>query len=379
MKINRIWSRRWPVVGIGLMLGVLGLLSIATENSHRFNDIYAWLLLGSAIAFVAISAIIGTNVVQLWSQYRTKALGTRLTARLISAFIILAVLPVVIVYMFSIQFLHRGIDSWFDVRIEEALESSLELSRASLDLQQRELLKVTRQAGAELENVPDSSATVAVDELRNRTGADELLLIGQNGRIIAASSRTPTSAVPRQPDAAILQQVRAGQPYIAMEPALGDGLTVRIVIDVPSGADTRRLQALYPFSSRISEMATEVEQAFGSYKEVAYLRTPLKWTFTLTLSLILLLSLALAVWGAFVFARRLVAPVRDLAKGTRAVAMGDYTLRLRKPADDELGQLVALFNDMTRRLADARDTASRSRREVESQRAYLEALLAGLS
>ncbi|MDH3870621.1 MAG: ATP-binding protein, partial [Gammaproteobacteria bacterium] len=139
------------------------------------------------------------------------------------------------------------------------------------------------------------------------------------------------------------------------------------------------LQTLFPVSERMGMLADSVQSAFVHYRELAYLRTPLKFSYTLTLSIVLVLSLLAAIWMAFYSARRLVAPVRDLAEATRAVAEGDYSKRLPVASKDELGFLVRSFNDMTRRLSRARDAAHKSQHQVESQRAYLEAVLANLS
>ncbi|HEY5719632.1 MAG TPA: ATP-binding protein, partial [Gammaproteobacteria bacterium] len=136
---------------------------------------------------------------------------------------------------------------------------------------------------------------------------------------------------------------------------------------------------LYPVPSRLSALAGSVEQAFSQYRELAYLRTPLKYSFTLTLSLVLAFTLLAAVWLGFLSARRLTAPVRDLVMGTRAVAAGDYSQRLPQPGNDDIGMLVRSFNEMTRRLALSREAMQRSQQEVEEQKAYLEVVLGNLS
>jgi nitrogen fixation/metabolism regulation signal transduction histidine kinase len=132
-------------------------------------------------------------------------------------------------------------------------------------------------------------------------------------------------------------------------------------------------------SERFSELAEGVQSAYTRYNELTYLRTPLKFSYTLTLSIVLVLSLLTAIWAAFHSARRLVAPVRDLAEATHAVAEGDYSKRLAVASEDELGFLVRSFNDMTRRLARSRKEAHQVRQQIEDQRAYLEAVLANLS
>jgi len=104
-----------------LLLVSLSYMSDATHNSEQFGQMYSWLLLVNAAALVILGAVVVANLVWLIGRQRNKAPGARLTTRLVLVFVILAVVPVSVVYYFSLQFLQRGIDSWFDVRIEQGL------------------------------------------------------------------------------------------------------------------------------------------------------------------------------------------------------------------------------------------------------------------
>lgn len=372
----------WPMLLLFVLLLVsLSFMSDATHNSERFGRLYSLLLLTNALGLLVLTGLIGANLYWLLVQYRRRAAGSRLTARLVVTFVILSVLPVSTVYYFSLQFLQRGIDSWFDVQIEASLEDAMELSRSAFDVRLRDLLHQTERLAEELTEVPSALAPLSLFDLRVRSGASELTLIGANGRIIASSSLESTQIIPDRPSDAVLLQLRQGQSYVGLDP-VGDELHIRAVVSVPSSggptAEQRILQALFSVPERLNVKADRVQDAFARYKELAYLRVPLKHSYTLTLSVVLLLSLLSAVWAAFYSARRLVAPIRDLAEGTRAVADGDYSHQLPVTGQDELGFLVQSFNVMTRRLAYARDEASRSQQEVEGQRTYLEALLANL-
>lgn len=365
-----------------LLLASLTLMSDATHNSARFGELYSWLLLINAMGLVALGALVVANIIWLISQQRKKAAGARLTTRLVITFVVLAVVPVSIVYYFSLQFLHRGIDSWFDVRIEQALDDALDLSRTALDVRMRDVLRVTENIADEIAESPSATLSLNLYDLRVRSGAAELTLLGSDNRIIASSSMDPTVIVPHRPSNDILQLVGAGKHYIGLDPVGESGLFARALVPVQSSRQDSEiyvLQSLFTVSERLSELAESVQSAFSHYKELAYLRTPLKFSYTLTLSIVLVVSLLAAIWAAFHSARRLVAPVTDMAEATRAVAEGDYSMRLPVASDDELGFLVRSFNDMTRRLAKARDQARTSQQLVEGQRAYLEAVLANLS
>ncbi len=372
-----------PILAIVLLLLVsLVLMSNATQGSARFGQLYSVLLVINTLGLVTLAGLIAWNLFTLLRQVARGQAGARLTVRMVALFVILSVTPVLVVYYFSLQFLHRGIDSWFDVRIERALDDALELSRTALGVRMRELLSHTEVVAGELADLPDDEMAAGLDDTRRLSGASEFTLIGTNGRIILSSSSDPSLVVPNRPSDAILVQLRQSGTYIGLDPIGDAGLHVRVVVRLPDnlpGAEPRILQALYPVAERTSTLADTVQSTYAKYRELAYLRKPLKTSFTLTLSLVLLLSLFAAVWAAFYSARRIVAPLQDLAQGTRAVADGDYETQLPESGEDEVGFLVESFNDMTRRLARARDEARRSQQQVENQRRYLETVLSQLS
>ncbi|MDN5849322.1 MAG: ATP-binding protein [Nitrococcus sp.] len=379
------WFLREGTIRIGLcllLLASLYLLTAATENSARFGRLYILLLLFNTVGLVALLGLIGHNLWRLIVAFRAGQAGSRLTARLLLLFMVLAVIPGTVVYAFSMQFLRSGIDSWFDVRVEAALNNALELSQASLDLRMRDVLKRLESARRQLINVPDGVLPLALGDLRERMDASELTLLGINERIIASSSQDPAAILPYRPEDEVLLQLRQGRPYVALDPINSSDLQVYAAIPVPdptSPQENRILQALFPISPRLDALASDVQRAFSDYRELTYLRDPLKDSFILTLSLVLLLSLLFALWSAFFLAKRLVAPISGLAEGTRALAEGDYGTQLPTAGKDELGFLVQSFNDMSRRVALARNAARRVQAQAEAQRAYLETVLGRLS
>ncbi len=365
-----------------LLLGSLYLLTAATENSERFGRLYVWLLAFNGAAMVALLGLIVQNLWRLVRNLREQRPGSRLTARLMVVFVLLAVTPGTVVYLFSAQFLRTGIDSWFDVQVDQALEDALRLSQASLDLRMRDMLRRTQAGAKDLMGVDDAMAPLALGDIRAALDAAEVTLLGANGRIVATSSQDSATILPHRPDEEILLQLRQQRPYVGLDPIEGVGLHVRAVVPAPSPeapGTPRVLQALYPVSPRLGELADDVQAAFSDYQELVYLRGPLTDSLALTLLLVLLMSVMFAVWSAFYIARRLVAPISGLAEGTRALADGDYGTQLPPAGSDELGFLVRSFNDMSRRIAQARDAARRGQVQVEAQRAYLQALLSRLS
>ncbi len=380
--------RRWlggssPAIFLVLLiLSSLFLMSEATQNSARFGELYLLLFLANALAILFLAFLISWKLFSLLRQVRQRVGGAQLTMRLVAMFMLLSLTPVIVLYAFSLQFLQRGIDSWFDVRIENALESSLELSRSALDNRMRERLKQTKLMAEELSLAPREFIAGQLNEVRRRRDASELVLMATAQQVIAMSSADPTAILPHLPEEAILLQLRQTGRYMGLDPIADVGLHIRVILPLPNASTTENallLQALFPVTPRLNELANEVQSAFAQYRELAYLRKPLKLSFILTLSLVLLLSVLGAIWAAFYSAHRLVAPLRDLARGTRAVAGGDYGTRLPGSGSDEIGFLVDSFNDMTAKLGRARDETRLSQQQVEEQRSYLEAILSHMS
>lgn len=369
--------------GMIVMLVSLILLSKSTQNSMDFDRLHGGLLLLNAIAVGILLIIIGFNLVRLILQYRRNVIGSRLTTRLVVMFVALAIVPVVLVYYFSVQFISRGIDSWFDVRVERALGDAIELSRTALQLRVRELLTRTQTIGNTLAVTAPRDVAVEMNMLRQQNGAAELtLLSGEDGHIIATSSELPAQLIPDLPGQEMLMRARSGHVYVGLDPAGDNGLHIRALIPVIVGGLWWRpevLQAIFPVADQQSHLANRVQAAYSNYRELTVLRQPLKYSFMLTLSLVLLLSVLMAVWVAFVAARKLVEPIQNLVEGTRSVARGDFSTRLPLPSRDEVGYLVSSFNEMTQRLSLAQEAARRSRAQVENERSYLGAVLTRLS
>ena len=305
-----------------VLLIILVLMGHATTNSAQFGRMYFWLLLTSAIGLGALAILIVYNLIGLIGLYRRNDPGARLTLRLVGIFAALSVIPVALVYGFSLHFLQRGIDSWLNVEVDHGLENALELSRTALDLRMREVLKQTGRIADAVADSNGEQAARRLNEWLDLTEASELTLFSRNGGIIATATADPTLILPDPPSDAVLLQVRQGRDYVGLEPIRDAGFHIRVVVRIAAlNNDERLLQALFPVTDRLSLLADAVQAAFDSYKELIFLRAPLKASFTLTLSLVLLLAILAAFWAAFHTARRLVQPLRELADGTQAVAV----------------------------------------------------------
>ncbi|MEO1325461.1 MAG: ATP-binding protein [Pseudomonadota bacterium] len=368
-------------VGLVLALSALVLLAKTSNNSAELDRLSQLTLVINGVGIAIMSGLLLGNIIRLIRDLRRQVPGARLKSRMVAAFIGLALLPLSVVYYFSLQFINRGIDSWFSVQVEQGLDDALELSRAAMDVQMRNGLRRTQAIARRVERQPSSRWLQVLAEEREVSGALELVIFSGNSRILALSSERSVSSVPLLPTDEVLMTVRASRPYFSLDLLEDDQYEVRTAVPLigETGSDMRILQAVYPVTQRLSGIVSNVRQSYADYRRLVLLRTPLKSTFTLSLTVVLLVSALAAIYGAFFFSRRLVAPIQQLVAGTEAVAKGNLETELAPPPRDEIGVLVSSFNDMTRRLRAARDEAQRIRGAVETERANLETILARLS
>ncbi len=366
------------LIGSGLWVAALLIMAQTVQQSAHFSDLHPFIVGVNIAGLLVLLMLIGGRVVQLIRDWRKRVVGSRLEARMVWMSATLAMAPLLLVFYFSVVFLNRGIDSWFHVEIREGLEDALNLSRAALDLRMNEYMQRTRDIASEIASRDD--AVALLDDARRKSEAIEMTLLGPNRRILGTSSERFGQILPQRPSEEMVMQWR--REYVTLDPVGGGGFLVRTAVQVPltsPGDEPRMLEAVYPVERRLGELADTVESAYQRYGEKARLREPLKMSFTLTLTLVLLLSLFAALYGAFWAARRLVRPIQDLVAGTRAVAKGDFDMRLPLTSHDEMGILVHSFNDMTKRLARAREETRRSQHAVEAERGNLAVILARLS
>ena len=140
----------------GLILLSLQLMSSATQESSALNSMYSWLLLVNGVGMVVLLGLVGANLYSLTRQLKRREAGSRLTIRMVSLFVVLSLAPAGIVFYFSMQFLHQGIDSWFNVEMDRAMEDALELSQASLDQRIRWNKAQTQQLVEKISELPES-------------------------------------------------------------------------------------------------------------------------------------------------------------------------------------------------------------------------------
>jgi len=358
-------------------------LSMSSQNAQGQGEWFTALLVVNIVGIVVLLVFLLASLTRLVQQYRQGIMGSRLMVRFVILFIILTTLPIGVVYYFSTQFLSKSVDSWFDDKIERALDSALLLGQGFLEASKQNLVDNARIDAGRIAVASDGATVIRLlEEIREQRTYTELDLFERNGRAIASSNIDAVSLFPDTPDTDDMSKAAAGEVVVKLEPMSDGALQFRLLypmIDSGFTQKSRVLQVIESLPLRYSRLGNSLEQASSEYSRLRYLRGPLKISFLLTLTLITLMSILVSSWLAIYAARRLVAPIADLAEGTRAVTAGDYSTRLTVKSDDELGSLVSSFNAMIKQVRLARDEARANHLKEQNQRAYLQSVLSNLS
>ena len=372
------------LIAIATLVGasLLFLLSKASSSSEFISgSSYTVVLILSGIFILSLIAIIANQIKKLFRNIKKDVMGSRLSMRLVISFTLMAVIPGLIVYLVSVNFLTRSIESWFNVKVESALDGGLKLGQKALDIMLTDLeLKAGRMA-LTLSSMPTTSQYAALSDLREKTGVQDATIISDQGKIIAVSSNDAESFLPALPTLIQLKQAE-NNIYGKIEPIKNKGLYLRVLAPINGAAISNErliLQILQPVPDSLTTLAESVQDVFQDYQKLSYSRDSLKVIFSITLTLVLMLAILTAVAIGFLLSRKLSEPLALLAEGTKKIAKGNFKTMLPEKGKDELGVLVRSFNSMTRQLDQATQTSENNQIRLESARSYLETVLAHLS
>jgi len=381
-------------VGIGVTilltigLGLLVLLTQATSNRALYDRNYDRLYMVNTIVAALLLLGLVWGLTRLIIRLRQGQFGSRLLVKLAAIFALVGLVPGVLIYVVSYQFVSRSIESWFDVKVEGALVAGLNLGRATLDTLSGDLAKQSRVAAQQLVDVQEASAAINLDRVRTQMDANEAVLWSLDGRLIASASQSRFAIQPERPTAAQFKQVRSK-------------LSVEIVegLDETVGAPTGRIKVLTlvpqnslslrddPWVLQISQElpatlvanALDVQLANREYQERALARDGLRKMYIGTLTLSLIMAVLAAVLLAVLLGNQLARPLLLLAHGMRQVAAGDLSPKYTLQANDELGGLTRSFAEMTQQLSDARSAVERSLTQLGAARENLQTILDNLT
>jgi len=387
------------VVGGAIVSILLFVLASASANSDFFDKHYSWLLGLNALMAVALLGLVCLLLGQLYSRYKRGKFGSRLMAKLVLMFALIGILPGVIIYLVSVQFVSRSIESWFDVHVEAALQSGLNLSHAALDSSLNDLSSRARTLASEWSELSNSAQVIQLGRLDEQNL--EASIITANGQVVASVGGHLSTLIPNLPTPSMLQQARLRRGFSAIESDLdnpdasrseqriaGDGTDLRlhVIVEIPASLknaslqnETHFLQIIQPVPTYIATNSDALGSAYSEYQERSLGRSGLRKIYLVTLTLTLLLAVFGAIASAFLIATDLAKPLLLLAEGTKAVAEGNLSPRPIVATSDELGTLTQSFNMMTRQLYEARASVEKNRSELENAKAYLESVLANMS
>jgi nitrogen fixation/metabolism regulation signal transduction histidine kinase len=387
-------ASRW-LLGLGALamvvigLGLLVLMTQATGNRERYNQNYEWLALINAVVAGGLLITILWGAVKLLLRLRRGQFGSRLLVKLAGIFALVGVLPGVLIYVVSYQFVSRSIESWFDVKVEAALVAGLNLGRATLDTLSTDLTKQARVAAAQLSDAPDVSAGMALEKMREQLGVTDAVLWTTSGRMVASAGQSRFQIRPERPP---IQQIKVARQKGSVEwvegfdeaNSVGDKGRVKVLVLLPQTGlafdeDRRFLQVTQDVPSTLVNNALEVQGAYREYQERALAREGLRRMYIGTLTLSLFLAVLGAILLAVVLGNQLARPLLLLAHGMRQVASGDLTPKLALQGKDELGGLTRSFADMTQQLSDARKNVQRSLVQLDTARGNLQTILDNLT
>ncbi len=372
---------KYLIITSGCLGGLLlYLLSSASANTDLFTRNYYALLALAGMLAVCLTALVGYQLWQLREKIKARVFGARLTLRLALFFSLIAILPGLLVYGVSVQFLGKSIESWFDVRVEKALEGGLNLGRSSLENALQDLARKGKFIALILAEQSAEKHDGTLHRLIDEGTAQEVSLFSRQGKLLAhiASNK----AKPERPDVKIMQQALQQGQFKEVDTLPDNSLVLKVVVPVKANlpsAEIRILQLIQPVSNQLAADTETVQSVYRDYQELSLSRLGLKRLYSITLTLSLLIVLLSAVSAAFFLSARLSSPLAALAEGTRAVAQGDFSGNYPVQSRDELGALTGLFNQMTAQLSDAQKLSEHQQRMVNKSKAYLESVLTHLS
>tara|TARA_B110000208_G_scaffold95460_1_gene119586 strand:+ start:983 stop:3106 length:2124 start_codon:yes stop_codon:yes gene_type:complete len=364
-------------IGISLLI----LLAKAISNSDLISSDSFRALLGLNILFIfSLIVLIGFQIFRLLQNVKKEITGSRLTLRLVMSFALMGVVPVLIVYLVSVNFLTKSIESWFDVKVESALEGGLTLGQKTIDILMKDIELKGKSIAYSIGNVDPEQRYSLLTDLREKFRIQDAVIFDQNSIIIEVSSEK-SDLIPPIPNIKDLE--KGGRGFFGrIEEKDGEQIFLKTFTPILTknvNSKTLILQLTQPIPPSIANLALSVESVYSEYQQLTYSRNSLKIIYILTLTLVLLLALLSSVSASFVISRRFSSPLAMLADATRQISKGNYKKIISKQGKDEIGVLISSFNSMTSQLEDATNNSEKDRERLEVARTFLETILAHLT
>lgn len=366
-----------------ISLSLLVILIRSLSNSDFISSDTFQLLLKINLAFVVLLFIfIALQVYRLFKEVKKEVTGSRLTLRLVISYSIMIIVPLMVLYFVSVNFLTKSIESWFNVRVESALESGLNIGQKTLDILRKDVELKSRSISYSLSNSKIEEFNPVLTDLTEKFDIYDAMIIDEENRIMAISSKDNIdidSVLPDEQDLILANTgfhgkiditqeniifLKTFQPYISNDDKIQKKFYLIITQKIPES---------------ISQAALSVESVFEDYQALTFSRNSLKVIYQITLSIILFLAILLSISLALYFSRRFTMPLSILSEATQSIAKGNFKKKIPDQGKDELGMLVRSFNTMTTKLESANKTLELNRQRIESSRNFLESIINNMS
>lgn len=384
-KFQSSWDGKLAILMVLLAL-VSGFATYAALNSSlpfggNNSDVVIWLLNIDLIIILALCAIVARRVLVLFTIWRRNIPGARLHLRLVYIFGLLAMVPAVIMTLFSLFFFHYGIQTWFSDRVKAAVNESQEVAEAYLKEHQQviraDILAMAndldRQASLYYTNPQGFERFVQTQSvLRNLS---EVTIFDSSGHVLTEAGLTVMFDKDEVPDFAI-EQANAGEVVLLTDE---DDDRVRAMVKLTNFTDA------YLYVGRMVEANVLVHlsatrEAVQKYDEVASRYAGLRVTVSMIYIVVALILLMTAIWFALMFARKLALPISTLIEAADKVRGGDLTARVSEDSGlEEFDYLSRSFNRMTHKISDQQDELISANRQMDQRRRFTETILAGVS
>jgi PAS domain S-box-containing protein len=386
-------SARWgwivaAVAATGAMLVLAFVLSFINPGGSFYERNFVWLFWLNLGAAGLLTVVIAAVALRLATRLRRGKFGSRLLVKLAGIFALVGVLPGLVIYTVSYQFVSRSIEAWFDVKVAGALDSGLALGKGTLDALAADLVGKARMAAERLPGSSVATLPLALERLREEIGAGEASLVTSSGQILFTAGGGALAGPPERPAANLLRLARGSGTASLIEglddetlASGGGGPRVRALVRVPrneivlAAGEERFLMVMQALPRLLAANALAVQAAYSEYQQRALARDSLRRMYIGTLTLALVLAVFAAVLLAVLLGNQLVRPLLLLADGVREVAAGDLTAKPVFASRDELGGLTRSFAEMTAQMAEARAQVQRGMTQLEGARTRLQTIL----
>ncbi|MBT4571485.1 MAG: HAMP domain-containing protein [Nitrosomonadales bacterium] len=374
------------IIGVGFLI----LLAQSLSNNNLVSNDTFLVLLAISVAFVlCLFFLILFQIFKLLQSVKKEITGSKLTLRLVISFGMMVLIPVLIVYLVSVNFLTKSIESWFDVRVESALEGGLTLGQNTIDILIDDIQLKGKSIAYAISNKPFEKREEILIDLREKFSIASAVLYKSDGNISAISQSNSTINSTINTTTLTLEDLTKGKSgyFVRIEEAKENNLVLKAFIpifynNINQTTDLIGLEEILmlsqPIPESIANVAVSVESVFEEYQQLRYSRNSLKIIYTLTLTIVLMLAILTSVAISFVISRRFTRPLSLLAEATNQIAKGNYKKIIPEIGKDELGRLVKSFNSMTYQLDTATKNSKKDRKRLEDARTFLDTTLTNL-